>query len=89
MYGAANTSFKAYQNTVVGEIADIGARSTRLTLNETRLSNQSISLEELKSTNEDADEAETIIHLTTAHNVYEASLSAASKLMSTSLLDYI
>ncbi len=89
MYGAANTSFTAYQNTVVGEIADIGARSTRLTLNETRLGNQSISLEELKSTNEDADEAETIIHLTTAHNVYEASLSAASKLMSTSLLDYI
>ena len=89
MYGAANTSFTAYQNTVVGEIADIGARSTRLTLNETRLGNQSISLEELKSINEDADEAETIIHLTTAHNVYEASLSAASKLMSTSLLDYI
>ena len=89
MYGAANTSLTAYQNTVVSEISDIGARCTRLSLNETRLGNQNNSLEELKSVNEDADEAETIIHLTTAHNVYEASLSAASKLLSTSLLDYI
>lgn len=89
MYGAANTSLTAYQKTVVSEISDIGARCTRLSLNETRLGNQNNSLEELKSTNEDADEAETIIHLTTAHNVYEASLSAASKLLSTSLLDYI
>lgn len=89
MYGAANTSLTVYQNTVLSEISDIGARCTRLSLNETRLGNQNNSLEELKSTNEDADEAETIIHLTTAHNVYEASLSAASKLLSTSLLDYI
>lgn len=89
MYGAANTKFSEYQHTVLNEIADIGARCTRLTLNETRLDNQRISLEELKSINEDADEAETIINLTTAHNVYEASLSAASKLLSTSLLNYI
>lgn len=89
MYGAANTKFTQYQHTVLNELADIGARCTRLTLNETRLGNQKISLEELKSTNEDADEAETIINLTTAHNVYEASLSAASKLLSTSLLNYI
>lgn len=89
MYGAAITSFTNYQNVVIAEISDIGARCTRLTLNETRLSNQNTSLEELKSINEDADEAETIIHLTTAHNIYEASLSAASKLLSTSLLDYI
>jgi len=89
MYGAAITSFTKYQNTVISELSDIGSRCTRLTLNETRLSNQNTSLEDLKSVNEDADEAETIIHLTTAHNVYEASLSAASKLIATSLLDYI
>lgn len=89
MYGAAITSFTAYKNVVETELSDIGARCTRLTLNETRLSNQGISLEELKSTNEDADEAETIINLTTTNNIYEASLSAASKLLATSLLNYI
>ena len=89
MYGAAITSFTAYKNVVDTELSDIGARCTRLTLNETRLSNQGISLEELKSTNEDADEAETIINLTTTNNIYEASLSAASKLLETSLLNYI
>lgn len=89
MYGSAITIFSEYENLVTAEISDIGARCTRLTLNETRLSNQSVSLEELKSINEDADEAETIINLTTAHNTYEASLSAASKLLSTSLIDYI
>jgi len=89
MYGKAITTFTEYQNLVDGEIADVGARCTRLSLNETRLENQRISLEDLKSVNEDADEAETIINLTTAHNIYEASLSAASKLISTSLLDYI
>lgn len=89
MYGTGITKFSEYEKVVTAELSDIGARCTRLTLNETRLSNQSISLEELKSINEDADEAETIINLTTAHNTYEASLSAASKLLSTSLLDYI
>lgn len=89
MYGAAITTFKEYENVITTEISDIGARSKRLTLNETRLSNQKTSLEDLKSVNEDIDESEVIINLTVANNIYQASLSATSKLISTSLLDYI
>lgn len=89
MYGSGITAFSTYEKIVTAQISDIGARSTRLSLNETRLSNQSVSLEELKSINEDADKAETVVNLTTAQTTYQASLSAASKLLSTSLLDYI
>lgn len=89
MYGSGITAFSTYEKIVTAQISDIGARSTRLSLNETRLSNQSVSLEELKSINEDADKAETMVNLTTAQTTYQASLSAASKLLSTSLLDYI
>lgn len=81
--------YQKHQKAIDQEVSDIGARDKRLALNKTRLTSQSTTVEELKSKNEDADLPEVIIKLGAASMVYEASLSAASKVLTKSLLDYI
>ncbi len=83
------TLFSNHQATIDAEIADIGSRYNRLTLNKTRLTTQQTTLEELKSSNEDTDLPATVIKLSAASMVYDASLSAASKVVTKSLLDYL
>jgi len=69
--------------------SDVGARSNRLELAGNRLSDLSINLQTLKSKTEDADMAEVITNLKMTENVYQSSLSAGSKLIQPSLLDYL
>lgn len=69
--------------------ADLGGRYKRLQLTESRLSDQQVDFEELLSQNEDADLVDTIIKYSSAETVYNSSLSAASKLVQTSLLDFL
>lgn len=83
------TLYKNHQTTIDEEVADVGSRYKRLQLNEARLGSQKTSLEKLKSNNEDVDLPETIIKLSAASMVYDASLSAASKIVTKSLLDYL
>lgn len=89
LFEKSMTLFSEHQKVVDAEIADVGSRDARLSLNKKRLTDQQTSVEDLKSVNEDIDLPETIINLTTASTVYEASLSAAGKVISTSLLDYL
>ena len=77
------------QETLNVAIADIGGRYKRLQLTESRLSDQQVDFEELLSNNEDADLVDTIIKYSAAETVYNSSLSAASKLVQTSLLDFL
>lgn len=83
------TLFANHQATIDAEVADIGSRYTRLQLNKTRLTSQQTTFEELKSSNEDADLPETVIKLSAASMVYDASLAATSKVITKSLLDYL
>lgn len=83
------TLFGNHQKAVDAEIADVGSRDSRLALNKKRLTDQQTSVDDLKSVNEDINLPETIINLTTASTVYEASLSATSKVISASLIDYL
>lgn len=69
--------------------ADLGGRYKRLQLTESRLSDQKVDFEELLSNNEDADLTDIIIKYSAASTVYNSSLSAASKLLQTSLLDFL
>ncbi len=89
VFGRSITYFQKYQDTINLAIADIGTKSQRLTLNETRLTAQQTSVEELKSTNEDANMTDVAVLFTAAQNVYDASLSAASKVVQKTLLDFI
>lgn len=85
----AITEFQLHQQKFDLAITEVGNRGVRLSLNKQRLTSQQTNIEELKSKNEDADLAETAILYTTAQDVYEASLSAAAKLISNNLLDFI
>lgn len=83
------TNIKAYQQVVDLQLADLGARSTRLTLAENRLTEQSTTFNDLKSKNEDVELEDTVIQYSSASTLYEAALTAASQCVKKSLLDYI
>ncbi len=70
-------------------ITEVGARGEQLTMTETRIGNQQLTVEDLKSTNEDEEISNIIINYTAAYNAYQASLMAASKIEKQTLLDYI
>ncbi|QAY67753.1 flagellar hook-associated protein FlgL [Paenibacillus protaetiae] len=66
-----------------------GARTNRIELMQSRLKNLELNLNSMQSDVEDADMEQVLIDATTAQTVYEASLSVGSKILSTSLIDFI
>lgn len=88
-FGSGMTTTKEVQADINEAIADVGARYTRLQLTETRLTDQQTQLEDLISTNEDADLAEVVVKFTAQQTIYNASLSVTSKVVQNTLLDYI
>lgn len=81
--------FDKYLESVNIAITNIGSMKNSLTLTQTRVENQQMTLEELKSDNEDRDISDIIIDYYASYNAYQSSLTAAGKLGKTSLLDYI
>ncbi|MGB8454217.1 MAG: flagellar hook-associated protein FlgL [Anaerocolumna sp.] len=77
------------QDTLNVAIADLGSRYKRLELTESRLADQQVEYEDLLSNNEDADMVDTYIKLSSAEVIYNASLSAASKVVQNTLLDFL
>ncbi len=69
--------------------ADVGARTSYLELVQERLDTDYITYTELMSKNEDVDSAEVAIEFASSENIYNASLSAGSKVIVSSLVDYI
>ena len=70
-------------------VSDLGGRYNRLLLTQSRLGDQQVDFEDLLSSNEDVDLVDTIIKYTSAETIYNSSLSAASKLVQSSLLDFL
>ena len=83
------TRVASYQQTVDLQLADLGARSKRLTLTKSRLTEQNTTFSDLKSKNEDAELEDTIIKYSAASTLYEAALTAASDCVKQSLINYI
>ncbi|MFT4144595.1 MAG: flagellar hook-associated protein FlgL [Mobilitalea sp.] len=77
------------QDRVNVAVADLGSRYVRLELTENRLSTQKVDFEDLLSKNEDVDMVETVIKYNAAETIYNASLSAVSKVVQKSLLDFL
>lgn len=77
------------QDRVNVAVADLGSRYVRLELTENRLSSQKVDFEDLMSKNEDADMVDTVIKYNTAETIYNASLSAAAKVVKNTLLDFL
>lgn len=77
------------QDRVNVAVADLGSRFVRLELTENRLSSQQVDFEDLLSKNEDVDIVETLIKFSAAEAIYNASLSASSKVVQNTLLDFL
>lgn len=69
--------------------ADIGTRYNRAELTESRLSTQQTEFTSLLSQNEDADLVDTVVSYNAMNTVYNASLSAAGKVVQNTLLDFL
>lgn len=83
------TSSEEEQDRVNTAVADLGSRYVRLELTENRLSSQKVDFEDLLSQNEDVDMVDTVIKYNAAQTIYNASLSAASKVVKNTLLDFL
>ncbi|MBN2898868.1 MAG: flagellar hook-associated protein FlgL, partial [Clostridia bacterium] len=69
--------------------AEVGARASYVEMVSTRLSQDYNTYTELLSANEDADITEVAMYLSNAETVYNASLSAGSKIILPTLIDFI
>ncbi len=83
------TSSSEEQDRVNTAVADLGSRYVRSELTENRLSGQKVDFEDLLSKNEDVDMVETVVKYSSAETIYNASLSAASKIVQSTLLDFL
>jgi len=73
----------------LGGLARIGATANRLDRASAGLDDGNVQLKKLLSDKIDADFADTVLNLNVAQNAYEAALSAAGRILQTSLLDFI
>lgn len=89
LFESGITTMQGYIDEANLAVTNNGTRSKKLALIDTRMQTQKTTFETLKSENEDVDIAEATINLTSAQMVYEASLMATSKVMQSTLLDYI
>ncbi|GAB3056923.1 flagellar hook-associated protein FlgL [Virgibacillus ainsalahensis] len=69
--------------------AELGARMNRLEMVENRLSEQEIIATSTMSENEDIDFAEAITQLLTQESLHQAALSAGSRIIQPSLIDFL
>lgn len=69
--------------------AEIGAKTNRLEMTQKRLESDNVNLTRLLSENEDADMAEIIMNFKMAESVYLASMSAGSRIIQPSLVDFL
>lgn len=81
--------FQQYATRFSDQATDVGAREQRVELIKTRLENQQADVEELQSENIDVDLSEIIVRYTSALDVYQAALSATSRSITQTLLDYL
>ncbi|MBB6453628.1 flagellar hook-associated protein 3 FlgL [Salirhabdus euzebyi] len=78
-----------FANNVVDERANLGARTNRLEMVEDRLSAQKIVATKVLSENEDIDYEKVITDLLTQESVHRAALSAGSRIIQPTLIDFL
>ena len=88
-FGATMTSMQGYQDMANVAITSVGTRGSRLELIQNRLSSQQDSFKELLHENDKKNIEETTTELASAKLAYDAALSATSKILQNSLMDYI
>src|SRR5699024_3905497 len=82
-------SLDGHIDNVINARADLGARMNRLELIEDRLEDQEIVATKIMSDNEDVDFEKVITDLITQESVHRAALSAGSRMIQPSLIDFL
>ncbi|CAM3341775.1 MULTISPECIES: flagellar hook-associated protein FlgL [Saccharibacillus] len=86
---AETGSIESRTNKMLAARAEVGARTNRVELVNSRLLDQEKNTTTLLSKTEDLDVAEALIKATSAQTVYEAALKSSANIMSTSLIDFM
>ncbi|MWC30919.1 flagellar hook-associated protein FlgL [Paenibacillus sp. MMS18-CY102] len=84
-YARLNTRY----DKIINIRSEVGARTNRIDLIDTRLQDLNYNLTGLQSKTEDTDMAETIMKYNQEEAVYQASLSTGAKIISPTLIDYL
>ncbi len=88
-FGETMTKMQGYQDSASVAMTNIGARGARLDLVVNRLSSSQDTFKELLASNDEKSIEESATELAGADLAYKAALSATSKILQTSLMDYI
>ena len=88
-YSHAITVFQDAKHTLNVAVADHGSRYNRMEMTKNQLEILEIDTDEAKSENENVDLEEVLVNYTEADLLYQATLQATSKILGTSLLDFI
>jgi flagellar hook-associated protein 3 FlgL len=88
-YSQGITDFNNYLEKVTMAQTNVGCKEQRLSLTKTRVENQKETVEELKTENDNREISDIIIDYYAAYNAYTASLTAAAKVNSQTLLNYL
>jgi flagellar hook-associated protein 3 FlgL len=86
---AAQSSLDGSENLLVNALSEQGAVQLRIQVNQSQQTTRATDLEKLVSNETDADMATSVTKLSQASTAYQAALSSASKILQTSLLDYL
>lgn len=77
------------QSRILSAMAEIGGRTNRLDMMESRYGQDEISYKQMKSDAEDADQAEVIMNAKMAEAVYKAALSTGASIIQPTLMDFL
>ncbi|MFV2046279.1 flagellar hook-associated protein FlgL [Metabacillus sp. YM-086] len=83
------TAVDKHLGNLTAERAELGARYNRLELIDSRLADQEVIANRILSDNEDADMERVITDLTIQESIHRASLSAGSKIIQPTLMDFL
>ncbi|WP_025688186.1 flagellar hook-associated protein FlgL [Paenibacillus zanthoxyli] len=70
-------------------LSEVGARTNRIQLVQSRLQDMNLNLTTLQAKTEDADVASLMIKATTAQTVYEAALKSSAQILQPTLMDFM
>lgn len=88
-FSANIENFQGYMDEVSAMQSDLGSRMSKLTMIETRVTEQYATFKELRSQNEDVESDEIMIDFTEASLIYQSALAATGNIARQTLLDYL
>ena len=87
--GAQLNQIESRATKMQAALSEVGARTNRVELVQTRLEDRGLNLTTLQSKTEDADIASLMIQATSAQTIYEAALKSSASIMQPSLMDFM